>query len=346
MDLLSSKRIPQFRVVVNSRCGRACFYCRPSGEGLKTIGQKELPLSDLIAVSRVVREGGVTSIKLTGGDPALYQPLIEAVERLSGDVGFAEIEVISRHPLIGNIGPELAQAGVTTFNISFDTLNSEIHRQITGIDDHQEVLGALGRLIETGVSCKVNTVVMTGVNDAEIHEIVRYCEGAGVQTLKLLDVITDLDQGEESFYRRLRERSGLTLRDLYCDIPGTIESIVAGAVHTTTRTQGSFGHPMTVYTMPSGLNLVVKDSRRGAWYGSICHNCPYFPCHDALMALRLTPDMRLQFCLLGSHVAINLKSLDNNEMCKVVANAMDVFSQAQFYEFGRDTKPLSRSSAA
>ncbi|MGH3627619.1 MAG: helix-turn-helix transcriptional regulator, partial [Sciscionella sp.] len=47
-------------------------------------------------------------------------------------------------------------------------------------------------------------------------------------------------------------------------------------------------HPMTVVTLPSGLEVMLKDSRVGAWYGSVCDGCPFFPCHDALMALRPT----------------------------------------------------------
>ena len=61
---------PQFRIALNSRCARACFFCRPSGEGLMTAAHTELPLDCIRAVASEVRAMGVRHVKLTGGDPA------------------------------------------------------------------------------------------------------------------------------------------------------------------------------------------------------------------------------------------------------------------------------------
>src|SRR5579859_6891116 len=80
-----ASRLPQFRVTLNSRCGRACFFCRPSGEAISTAATAELTVDDLIRVAKIVRRWGIESIKLTGGDPALYEPLEEAVYRLRSE---------------------------------------------------------------------------------------------------------------------------------------------------------------------------------------------------------------------------------------------------------------------
>src|SRR4051812_42470780 len=120
-------RMPQFRVTLNARCGRACFFCRPSGEAVATAAGAELNVDDLISVASVVRSAGITEVKLTGGDPALYSPLEDAVRRLRLEVGFEKIELISRHPRIGKRADRLATQGVTTFNISLDTLDPALH---------------------------------------------------------------------------------------------------------------------------------------------------------------------------------------------------------------------------
>jgi len=179
----------------NSRCGRACFFCRPSGEAVTV----DLAPDDLVRVATVVRRTGIGSIKLTGGDPALYEPLEETVLRLRRGAQFDEIEVISRHPLIGSRAADLAEAGVTQFNMSVDTLDPVLHHEICGVDDLPAVLDALGACVATGVPVKVNTVVMAGVNDHEVATLAAFCERVGVHTLKLLDVIKDLEAGTESF---------------------------------------------------------------------------------------------------------------------------------------------------
>jgi molybdenum cofactor biosynthesis enzyme MoaA len=168
-------RLPQFRVTVNARCGRACFFCRPSGEALATAAGMELKVDDLIVVAKVVRAAGVTSIKLTGGDPALYGPLEDAVLRLRREAGFDEVEVISRHPLIGERAERLAALGVTQFTMSVDTLDKRLHHELCGVDDLPELIGALQSCVKTGVPVKVNMVVMAGVNDGEVTSMEGFC---------------------------------------------------------------------------------------------------------------------------------------------------------------------------
>jgi GTP 3',8-cyclase len=61
----TNPRLPQFRVTVNAGCGRACFFCRPSGAAVTTAASSELKVDDLISVAKVVHAAGIASIKLT-----------------------------------------------------------------------------------------------------------------------------------------------------------------------------------------------------------------------------------------------------------------------------------------
>lgn len=328
----ADRRLPQFRVTLNARCGRACFFCRPSGEAVATAAGAELKVDDLIAVATVVRAAGITSIKLTGGDPALYDPLEEAVTRLRREAGFEEIEVISRHPRIGERAERLAALGVTQFNMSIDTLDKRLHHELCGVDDLPEVIGALQSCVKTGVPVKVNMVVMGGVNDDEVPGLAGFLAMSGVRTLKLLDVIKDLDEGAESFARRLAIKRGKKLAELYIPLETFTTKFAAEAIKHEVRTQGGLGHPMTVVTLPTGLELMLKDSGAGAWYGSVCGGCPFFPCHDALMALRLTADLRLQFCLLRQDNTIDLAGIvhDEDQLGIVVRDALEPYAGASF----------------
>lgn len=341
----SAPRLPQFRVTVNARCGRACFFCRPSGEAVATEAGSELKVDDLIAVAKVVRAAGITSIKLTGGDPALYDPLEDAVSRLRREAGFAEIEVISRHPRIGERAERLAALGVTQFNISLDTLDKRLHHELCGVDDLPEVVGALQSCVKTGVPVKVNMVVMGDINDEEVPGLAGFCAMNGVRTLKLLDVIKDLDDGAESFARRLAIKRGKKLPELYVPLETFAAKFGAVAVKTEVRSQGGLGHPMTVVTLPSGLEIMLKDSNAGAWYGSVCDGCPFFPCHDALMALRLTADLRLQFCLLRQDNTIELAHLvhDDDQLGIVIRDALEPYASAHFRDSTTTDLPLSEA---
>lgn len=331
---MGDMRKPQLRVTVNSRCKRSCYYCRPSGEAVATESGTDLAPDHLIAVAAAATDRGVDAIKLTGGDPALYEPLVESVRRLRQEAGMREVEVISRHPRIGELAPALAEAGVTLFNVSLDTLDAQLHREICGVDDHADVLAAIKACVATGVPVKVNVVVMSGINTPEIESLIEFCEAAGVHSVKLLDIIKDLNESSESFARRLEIKRQLRLPELYVPLEELAGDLRVRAIDEEVLQQGGLGHPMTVFTMPSGMKVVIKDSNAGAWYGSVCRGCPLFPCHDALMALRLTADARLQFCLLREDVTVDLSPLlekgDAEGLAAQLEAAFEMYAAAFF----------------
>lgn len=327
-------KLPQLRVTVNSRCGRACFFCRPSGEALPTRAGQELDVDTVKKVARAYVELGGGFVKLTGGDPALWEDLVSCVATLKNGIGVQHLHVISRHPRIGILASTLAAAGVDLINLSLDTLKPELHKEITGIDDLLEVLTAVEQCVEAGTPVKLNMVVMAGVNDREIEDVIAFCERVGVASLKLCDTIGDLDAGPESYALRLRGLRDVNLADLYCPLEPVAAALRELAVKTKTVGQGGLGHPMLSLTLSSGLEVIVKDHRAGAWYGSICADCRHYPCHDALMALRLTADVRLQFCLLRQDKVIDLRphlADGPSALVEALAGALQVYDEATFH---------------
>jgi cyclic pyranopterin phosphate synthase len=91
---------------------------------------------------------------------------------------------------------------------------------------------------------------------------------------------------------------------------------------------------MTVLETQKGLRVIVKDSQAGAWYGNVCQGCKFYPCHDALMALRLTADMRAQVCLLREDITVDLaqliKSRNAPMLRNVLAGICRTYETAQF----------------
>jgi cyclic pyranopterin phosphate synthase len=278
-------------------------------------------------------ELGGEFIKLTGGDPSLWEPIVPTVAGLKKMPGLRGVEVISRHPRIGTLASPLVNAGADVINISIDTLRADRHHQITGINDLDAVLEAARVCSKSGAKCKINTVVMRGVNDDELEDLVTFCEQNKIASIKFLDVIGDIDAGTESFAQRLRVVGREAVDSLYVPLQGFVDQFRTRAVRSFIAGQGGLGHPMIVLVLESGLQLIFKDHLAGAWYGSICQGCRHYPCHDALMALRVSADLRLQFCLLGDEFSIDLRpSLEAGprSVCNTIAAALDVYDHAAF----------------
>ncbi len=156
-----------------------------------------------------------------------------------------------------------------------------------------------------------------------------------MRQLKLLDIIGDLQDEDDGNKDRLKAFEAENLRSLYIPLSRICEDLKKRAVKNRVVYQGGLGHPMNEYELSSGLIVTVKNSENGAWYGEPCNCCIHFPCHDALMALRLTTDSKLQFCLLNGDISISISKLTKREINGVLKNFLAVYKNARFISQSR-----------
>lgn len=335
MDM--SSLIPQLRISVNSRCQKSCFYCRPSGESSNEDITREIQLDELFSIIEKIAGFGVTNVKLTGGDPILYPKIIELIKRIRSIESVTQIDLITRHPKVAQFANELNQAGLDCLNFSLDTLNKNKYENITGVNELDEFIDAIKFSIPNSKSTKINTVVMNGINDDEMMDMIIFCEKIGIQTLKFLDLILGISQPSNSCSERLRSLSSKNkdVDELYFPLNNYVDKLIPiSKSFEITYQSGGLGHPMDTFILPSGLTIQIKDARKGAWYGKICNDCSLYPCHDALMALRLTPDGRLQKCLAREDNLVDIyKILKMNDIefeTEILKDVFTTYSTAHF----------------
>lgn len=322
-------RIPQLRILVTSFCGRHCVYCRPAGEGIDASNPTCNDIGNIKKIAGLYKKYGGTDVKLTGGEPLLWDGISDCVHLLKHEIGVKNVELITRSPRITVNFDVFKKGELDTLNFSLDTINAEKYGEITGVDDFEEYIAAIKYCTKKGMRIKINSVIMKGINDEEIDTLIAFCESLDIQQLKLLDVIIDLHDSKSSNKGELQSRWGKRLESLYMPLPQISNNIQKKAVKTDTVFQGGLGHPMKMYVLPSGLEVVIKDSGNGAWYNNSCKKCVYFPCHDALMAVRLTTDNKLQLCLLNEN-AFNLSGLNDAQLENEFVSALKFYEDAVF----------------
>lgn len=308
--------MPQLRILVTDFCDSKCIYCRPSGEGnLKCTTNRILTLDIAKMVAKVYKDSGGTEIKISGGDPAYWPYLVDFVYYLKKNLLLEKVEVITRSTKIEEIVDELISAGLDVLNFSLDTINKEKYEYVTGKRDFVSYLNTIESCSKK-VFCKINTVVMHGINDDEWRNLIEFCEKNRIRQLKLLDYIDDLsgnlNEGDSRQKYFLPLDSICTwLRKLYGS-----ERIIY---------QGGLGHPMNSFTTNQGVEIICKNSKNGAWYSDECEFCSNYPCHDALMAVRVSTANSFQLCLLNpdKHWYFNEKNMDEQfqKILKVYQNA-------------------------
>jgi GTP 3',8-cyclase len=167
------------RVSLTDKCNLRCTYCMPA-EGLPWLPSDELLTDDeLVRLVSVAASLGVTTVRLTGGEPLIRPGLPGLVARLAEHV---ELSLTTNGLGLERLAQPLREAGLRRVNVSLDTLRPERFLELTRRDRFADVVAGLAAAAEAGLSpVKVNTVLMRGVNDDEAEELLEWCLERGYE---------------------------------------------------------------------------------------------------------------------------------------------------------------------
>ncbi|MFE5910664.1 GTP 3',8-cyclase MoaA [Streptomyces wedmorensis] len=172
------------RVSLTDRCNLRCTYCMPA-EGLDWLPRPELLTDDEVVrlVGVAARRLGITSVRLTGGEPLLRRGLPGLVARLSALDTALELSLTTNGIGLARGAAALREAGLHRVNVSLDTLRPERYAEITRRDRLTDVLDGLRAARAAGLApVKVNTVPVRGVNDDEIADLAAFGAEHGYRT--------------------------------------------------------------------------------------------------------------------------------------------------------------------
>ncbi|MGL4745746.1 MAG: GTP 3',8-cyclase MoaA [Dermatophilaceae bacterium] len=164
------------RVSVTDRCNLRCTYCMPA-EGLDWLAKPEmLTDNELVRLVRVMVGLGVTSVRLTGGEPLLRRSLVEVVRGIAALDPRPRIAMTSNGIGLDRLAAPLADAGLDRVNVSLDTVDPARFAGLTRRDRFDDVVAGLQAAADAGlVPVKVNAVAMRGVNDDGVADLLAWC---------------------------------------------------------------------------------------------------------------------------------------------------------------------------
>ncbi len=167
--------IEYVRLSVTDRCDLRCSYCMPRGFSDFEVPEHWLSFDEIERVIGVFGRLGVTRIRLTGGEPLVRKDLPELAARLAALPGIDDLSLSTNATRLARHAAALHDAGVTRINVSLDTLRPERFKEITQ-GKLEKVLDGLLAAKRVGYHpIKINMVVMAGVNDDEVEDMVDFC---------------------------------------------------------------------------------------------------------------------------------------------------------------------------
>ncbi|XP_071454686.1 molybdenum cofactor biosynthesis protein 1 isoform X2 [Hetaerina americana] len=178
------------RISLTERCNLRCQYCMPR-EGVKlTPSNKLLTTDEVIRLAEIFVREGVNKIRLTGGEPTIRKDLVDIVRAISALNGKPKMLMTTNGLTLTRMLPELYHAGLSSVNISLDSLRPERYAKITrsgirgkssdgtgGSSIWSRVMSGIDLALEYGFNpVKINCVVMRNFNEDELIDFVRLTE--------------------------------------------------------------------------------------------------------------------------------------------------------------------------
>ena len=198
------------RLSLTARCNLACPYCLPDGvepPGLLTLPQR-------LAVITAAVELGVTSLRLTGGEPLLHtglEALIAALQPLRATEphgpGLREVALTSNGALLSaERAQTLRAAGLDRITLSLDGTTGEAVARMAGVGNGDALLAKVLASIEHARAAgfdpnrgalKLNAVIQRGTNDDQLLPLAALARERGLE----LRLIEFMDVGNRNGWR-------------------------------------------------------------------------------------------------------------------------------------------------
>ena len=174
------RKLHYLRISLTDRCNLRCIYCMPQKGVAKLDHEEVLSLEETFRVARLAVGLGVDKIRLTGGEPLIRRNIETLLKNLDALRPRPDLRITTNALLLADKLPILKKYGVSTVNISLDTLKPERYGRIVGLKDeyarnafNKVWKGIRAALDGGGIKVKLNVVALYGVNQDEILDFAR-----------------------------------------------------------------------------------------------------------------------------------------------------------------------------
>lgn len=192
------------RISVNAsfQCNYSCIFCH--NEGITGKPEEMMKPEEIERIVKVLKSFGVNYVKLTGGEPLLRPDILEIVKRL-GAYHLRELSMTTNGTRLYELAEPLKKAGLHRVNISLHSLKEGKYNFITGSTRLQTTLDAIRAAVDAGLTpVKLNVVILKGINDDEVDDLIRFAETLGGGENIIVQLIELVMEGASNshFYKR------------------------------------------------------------------------------------------------------------------------------------------------
>jgi len=222
--------VNHLRISITQVCNMNCFYCHHEGQ---ETANREMSLEVIRSIAYDIGQLGIQYVKITGGEPLLRKDILQIVQAFSSIPTIREISMTTNGLLLKPLAMDLKKAGLSRVNIGCDTILSPVLSK-----KFEQILPGIQSANQAGLHpIKLNMVLLKGINDREIPEMIRYAKEYGF-ILQLIELIPNGDPDLDRYFLPIKpiedelakQAEHITIRDLQSRRQYTIQGAVVEAV--------------------------------------------------------------------------------------------------------------------
>jgi cyclic pyranopterin phosphate synthase len=144
----------------------------PEEEYAFTPASRLMQAHEVETLAKIFVENGVNKIRLTGGEPLVRKDAGDIIRSLSKLP--VKLTMTTNGTRIHEFTGLLQEAGISSLNVSLDTLHRDKYLRMTRRDQFDRVMQNIRMLVDAGFLVKLNVVVTKGLNDNEINDFIAW----------------------------------------------------------------------------------------------------------------------------------------------------------------------------
>ncbi|GGL94710.1 GTP 3',8-cyclase [Streptomyces cinereus] len=177
------RQLSYLRLSITDFCNFRCDYCLPNGYTANA-GKRpdnELSVSEIDVLIQAFAKLGTTKVRLTGGEPSIRQDLPRIIELAKQTQGIQTVAVSSNGYRLAKHLSAWQTAGLNQLNISIDSFDPTIFKQITGFDILPTLLKDIDTLLATtDIKLKLNGILMADTAFDNLQSVLSFVKNRPV----------------------------------------------------------------------------------------------------------------------------------------------------------------------
>jgi cyclic pyranopterin phosphate synthase len=256
-----------------------------------------LSYEEIVRLAQIAVNEGITKIRITGGEPLVRKGVVNLIHALSQIDGIKDLSMTTNGILLSEYARPLVEAGLQRINVSMDSLQPGLFKDITRGGDLSLVWRGIGKAHDAGLSpIKINVVAIQGFNDGEIVDFARLTIDNDYQ----VRFIEFMPIGNGNGWHQEKYLSGMKIRTII-EKHHYLEPVIPS--------QGRMRGPAELYRLPGAQGMIGFINPISGHFCSTCNR------------LRLTADGKLRPCLFADReidIMHPLRAAGTDEELKVL----------------------------